>query len=325
MMRAMRENTKWIFYILVIAFVGWLVVDVGMGMTGGGNYSPGDAVLKINGEPVHLQEYQGAYQNALDQVRDRNQQGPLTREDEQQLQDQVVEQLIQSSLLRQEYARLGLRATEREIQDEARNSPPPELMQMPQFQTDGQFDPAKWQRFLAAGSAGGADPGFLLALEARYRDEIPRVKFAQYLTADIYVSDGKLWRIYRDQHDSISGVFIAILPAIIQDAEVPVTDAELRAYLREHESDFKRPAIAYVSFVALARMPDAVDSATARARALRLRAEAARSQAAFFSRRQTGVLGFRKRARGRRSRLDQACRSRVGPRLRRSPAAHASR
>lgn len=281
MMRAMRENTKWVFYILVVAFVGWLVVDVGMGLTGAGNYSTGDAVLKVNGDPVHIQEYQNAFQSALDQVRSRNSQGPLSREDEQELGDRVVEQLIQDRLLRQAYVRLGLQATEREIQEAARNSPPPELMQMQQFQTNGQFDPAKWQRFLAAGSSGGADPQFLAALESRYREEIPRVKLAQYLTSDVYVSDAKLWRMYRDQHDSISGVFVAFLPSTIQESEVPVTDADLRDYLGKHESEHKRSAVAYVSYLPLPRLPDPQDSVAAQARATRVRAEAARSQAAF--------------------------------------------
>jgi peptidyl-prolyl cis-trans isomerase D len=281
MMRAMRENTKWVFYILVVAFVGWLVVDVGMGLTGAGQYSTGDAVLKVNGESVRLPEYQNAYQNAVEQIRARTSQVPLTREDEQQLQDQVVEQLIQSVLLRQTYKRLGLQATPREIQEEARTNPPQELMQLAQFQTDGRFDPAKWQRFLAAGATGGADPQFLLSLEARYREEIPQIKLAQYLTSDVYVSDAKLWRLYRDQHDSVAGTFVAMLPSMILDVEVSVSDDEMRAHLRSHESDFKRPAAAFVSYVAVPRLPDPQDSAAARSRAARLRAEAARSQAAF--------------------------------------------
>lgn len=278
MMRAMRENTKWIFYILVLLFVAWLVLDVS-GLTSGGSALTGTDVLKVNGQPVSLQEYQAAYQNALEQIRARTSQVPLTREDEQQLQDQVVEQLIQDKLLSQTYRRLRLHATEREIQEEARTNPPTELMQLAQFQTDGQFDPAKWQRFLASG--GGADPQFLLSLEARYRDAIPQAKLAQYLTSDIYISDAKLWRLYRDQHDSVTGTFVAMLPSTILDVEVPVTDEEMREYLRGHEDDFKRPAVAFVSYVAVPRLPDAQDSAAARVRATRLRAEAARSQTAF--------------------------------------------
>lgn len=277
MMRVMRENLRWVFWVLVVAFVGWMVFDVGMGLTGQGQYDAGD-LLKINGESVSIQTYQSAYQNALEQVRARNSEGPLTREDDQQIQDQVVEELIQSTLLRQAYRRLGLEATDREVQDAARNSPPPELLQVEQFQTNGQFDPAKWQRFLAAGS----DKQFLAALEARYREEIPRMKLAQYITSDVYVSDAKLWRSYRDQHDSVTAVFVSMFPAtLIQDDEVPVTDAELHEYLGEHEDEYKRSAMAFVSFVAVPRLPDAQDSAAARARAAKLRTEASRSLAAF--------------------------------------------
>jgi peptidyl-prolyl cis-trans isomerase D len=273
----MRENTKWIFYILVAAFVAWLVVDVGAGITGRGNYASGDVILKVNGDAVHLAEYQNAYQSALEQIRQQNRSGPLSREDEQELQNQVVEQLIQGRLLRQAYDRLGLRASEREIQDAARSTPPPELMQTPQFQTNGQFDPAKWQRFLAS----GADPQFLLALETRYREEIPRVKLAQYLTSDVYVTDAKLWRIYRDQYDSVTAQVVAIWPSTVRDSEVTITDADLERYLRAHEKDFKRGAIAHLTYVPIPRAPDGVDSAAARARALRVRTEAARSATAF--------------------------------------------
>ncbi len=299
MMRAMRENMRWVFWVLVVAFVGWMVFDVGMGLTGGGQYQTGDALLKINGEAVNIQEYQNAYQSTLEQVRQRNSQVTLTREDEQQLQDQVVEELIQSVLLRQAYRRLGLEATEREIQEAALNSPPPELLQVAQFQTNGQFDPAKWQRFLSSGS----DKQFLAALEARYREEIPRMKLAQYITADVYIPDAKLWRTYRDQHDSVTGVFVSMLPTMIQDDEVTVSDAELRKYLDEHEAEYTRAAMAFVSFVAVPRLPDAQDSAAARARAARIRAEAARSLAAFetvakressdsVSGREGGILGW---------------------------------
>jgi peptidyl-prolyl cis-trans isomerase D len=277
MMRAMRENTKWVFYILVAAFLAWLIVDVGAGLTGESTQS--DVVVKINGSEVHYPEYQTSYQAALDQIRQQNRSGPLTREDEQELQNQVVEQLIQGRLLRQAYDRLNLHATAQEIRDAARSTPPPELMQAPQFQTNGQFDPAKYQRFLQ----NNADPQFLLALESRYRDEIPRVKLAQYLTADIYVPDTKLWRIYRDSHDSITGQFVAIWPTAIPDAQVTVTDADLQRYLNAHEDDFKRPAIAYLSYVDLTRVPDALDSAATRTRVAELRAEVAKGGATAFA------------------------------------------
>ena len=106
MMRSMRQNTKWVFYILVIAFVGWLVVDVGMGVTGG-QYGGEDVVLRIDGQAIRLPQYQTALQAAIEQARQRSG-GNLTREDQEQLADQLVDQLIRSVLLDHESRRLGI-------------------------------------------------------------------------------------------------------------------------------------------------------------------------------------------------------------------------
>jgi parvulin-like peptidyl-prolyl isomerase len=125
MMRAMRENAKWVFYILAIAFIGWLVFDVGMGVTGG-SYGGGDVVLRIDGQAIHLQQYQSALQAALDQARQRSG-APLTREDEKVVENQMVDQLIRDVLIAHETQRLGITVTDQEIRDAAQTSPPPQV------------------------------------------------------------------------------------------------------------------------------------------------------------------------------------------------------
>jgi parvulin-like peptidyl-prolyl isomerase len=300
MMRTMRENTKWVFYILAVSFIGWLVFDVGMGVTGG-KYGGGDVVLRIDGEAIHLQQWQAALQGALDQARQRGGSN-LTREDEKAVEDQLVDQLVRDVLLQHESRRLGITVTDAEIRDAAMTSPPPEAYSVPDFQTNGQFDANKWRRFLQS----GANPEFLVQLEARYREQIPQAKLFQYITADLYVSDAKLWRIYRDQHDSVTLALLAIGPEQIADSDVALTDAELTRYYDAHKSEFKRPAAAWMSFVAQPRRPAPADTAAARARADSLRAAAMTSPANFAdvaqresadtaSGRQGGDLGWLKR------------------------------
>src|SRR5882762_7551395 len=131
MMRAMRENAKWIFYILAIAFIGWLVFDVGMGITGRGP-TRSDVVLKVNGREVHLQQYDAALQAAYEQWR-RQSGGTLTREDERQVQNEVIDQLTQALLLEQQYGKLGITVSDQELIQAARSSPPPDVMQAPDF------------------------------------------------------------------------------------------------------------------------------------------------------------------------------------------------
>lgn len=268
MLRTMRSQSKWVFYILAIAFIGWLAIGQVMEILG----PSGNVVLKVNRKEFQVADYQQRVQLAYDQYRQQNGNAPLTREDEQQIGDQVIDRMVQEALLEQEYKRLGIRVSDAEIIEAARSSPPPQVMQDPQFQTDGQFDSRKWDAFLRT-----ADPQVLTQIETIYRDEIPRIKLAQYLTSDIYVSDAKLWRMYRDQHDSVRIASLAVWPYTVTDT-TPVSERELSAYLAKHKDDpeLNRRAVAYVRFIAVSRVPNAADSAAAKARVARVRAELAR-------------------------------------------------
>src|SRR5206468_8514073 len=121
----------------------------------------------------------------------------------QQLQDQVTDQFIQRILLEREYRRLGIQVSDDEIRQMARSTPPPQIlrqiMEDPTFQTNRQFDITKWQRYL-----GSASEEFRTQIEQLYREYLPERKLEEYLTVDVYVSDAKLWRIWRDQHESVT-------------------------------------------------------------------------------------------------------------------------
>ncbi|MGH9551695.1 MAG: SurA N-terminal domain-containing protein, partial [Terriglobales bacterium] len=218
MMRSMRENSKYIFYVLAVAFIGWLVFDVGMGVTGA--KTGGDVVLKIDGTEIHYPEWQQAVAAARDQYIARGGSSSLTDDEQKQLEDQVVDQITQDVALQKAYARLGITVSDQDVIDAARTSPPPEVMQAPDFQTNGQFDMNKWLRFLASGSSAQ----LMVQLEARYRQVIPQQKLAEYLTADVYVPDAKLWRIWSDQHDSVTTAMVAIQAVTIPDSAVKLTD-----------------------------------------------------------------------------------------------------
>jgi len=275
MMRVMRAKAKYVFFILAISFIGWMaygqVQDI---ITPGRNVA-----LKINRTEIPWPAYQRAVQEAAQTQRQQAGSAPTTLEQNRELENQVVDQLIQSALLREQYARLGITVSDEEVIAAARTSPPPEMLQEPQFQTDGKPDLGKWQAFLATTT----DRQFLDWLDARYREEIPQIKLAQFLTADVYASDAKLWRLYRDQHDSVRVAVLAVRPEDIQDTAVAVTEGQLERYVREHEDELRRPAQASLSYVALDRRPNAADSAAALARVREVRARVATGDAQTFA------------------------------------------
>jgi peptidyl-prolyl cis-trans isomerase D len=300
MMQAMRASAKWIMLFLALAFVGWMVFDVGMGISGGrSGVTMTDAAARVNGTKITLQTFYAAVRDANEQRRAQYGSVPVSLEDQRAVEDAVLENLIQDILLSQEFRRRGIEVTDEEIIRAARTSPPPELVQAEMFQTDGQFDLAKYQRYLAS----NVDPGLLAALENRYRQEIPRIKLFDQLTSDIWVSDAKLWRMYQDQHDSITLRLVLIRPeTFVDDSTVGVTEQEIQAHYTAHQADYERPAAAYLSFIMISRETLPADSAAALERAQALREEvmvgadfgdvARRESADSSSRTEGGDLGM---------------------------------
>src|SRR5256885_2969496 len=191
MMRTFRGMAKWLIGLMFVTFVGWMVFDVGMNISGRGQGAQAE-LARVNGERIDVTSFYGAVRTAQEQQRRSAGSSPVTLEDQRALEDAVLEELVQQKLLKDELQRRGIRVTNEEIVAAARSSPPAEVQRIPEFQTEGKFDGTKYQRYLAS----NADPTFLEALEARYREEIPRLKLFEELAAGVYVPTAELWRMY---------------------------------------------------------------------------------------------------------------------------------
>lgn len=258
MMQAFRNSAKVagaVFAVLMLVFVLTSVDWSGLTMTSN--------VGKINGESIDVRTYQGFVQQTIDN-RQRDMPASLTLEERNQIEDQVWEQLIENQVLESEYQRRGITVTADEIVQAMRNSPPADFRNIPEFQTDSQFDIAKYQRWLT--SSVGAQ--YLPALESQYRDQLRRSKLLRVVAADIYLSDTALWEQFRDENETVKIALTAIIPQnVVPDSAVRLTTEEITAHYRSHQDDFERPRTAFLSFIALPRLTDASDTAAARARA----------------------------------------------------------
>jgi peptidyl-prolyl cis-trans isomerase D len=299
MLTTLRERTKAIMLVLAIAFVGWLVFDVGMGVSGRGQYEGGQNAGTVGGKPIRYQDFLETQRVAFEQWRQQNPGATQSREEARQLDNSAFEKLVQDRLTRVEWQRRGIAVSDREIVSAVQNSPPPEVQNAPDFQTGGRFDIDKWRRYLASSAIRTED---LAALEARYRDELPRVKLLRQITSDVYVSDPQMWQIYRDSHDSVTVRAVVIRPEqAVSEASVRIAPQDLEAYYRTHQADLRQPARAYTSFVAISKLPQKADSVAGVARARAVRdsilhgadfAEVARRESADSgSRAQGGELG----------------------------------
>jgi peptidyl-prolyl cis-trans isomerase D len=265
----MRASAKYIWIIIVVLFVGGFLLAQTSGLLGRAPVTTTTAVASVNGEDILATTWYQATQNLEQEETQRSNQS-ISLDERQRLMDQAFDQLVSDALLRQEYRRRGITVTDDEILQAARFSPPPQLMQAPDLQTEGQFDPAKYQRFLASPLA--KQNGLLFQLEQYYRTEIPKEKLFDQVAGDVYLSDEQLWRRFQDTHDSAQVSFVAFAPERISDSAVRVSDDEVRAYYDTHKKLFDRPGTAKVSIIIIPRAVTAADSAAVRAHALALRA-----------------------------------------------------
>lgn len=270
MLRSMRRNTKIIMLVVAIAFVGLMVFQWGMDISGGGTPGSISEVGSVNGTKISYQVWTQTFRNLTDQA--RSQKGSALNDLEiEYVEEETWNQLVTQILIDQELDRLGIRISDDDVRMAFQTFPPPWLQSNELFQTDGQFDFDKYRSYFSNPSV---DPLLLRQIEAYYRDILPRSRLYEELTTGIYVADSELWSIYRDRNEKVRISYAIFDPETrIEDSEVSVTDAELRSYYQANQEDFRQPPTAVVSLVVLNRVAGPADTAAALQRANALRDE----------------------------------------------------
>ncbi len=269
MLQSMRGAAKYVWWFLIVAFIGSFLLYETSGLAGRAPVDQNTSIATVNGENILLMTWQNAVTNLEQQEQARLGRG-LTLDERRALEDQVYDQMVTDIILRQEYDRRGISVTDDEVRQAAQLSPPPMAYESPDLQTDGQFDISKYHRLLTSPMA--RQSGILAGLESYYRTEIPRQKLFDQIASDVFVSDERAWQVYRDRHDSAQVSFVVLRTDRLTDTTVTVSDAEIRQYYEQNKKQYQRPGRAVVSLLTIPRTVTAADSAATLARVSALRA-----------------------------------------------------
>jgi peptidyl-prolyl cis-trans isomerase D len=267
----MRSLAKYVWILVAIAFVGGFLLYQTSGLMGRTPVTASTAVAVVNGTEISYSAYQARVQNEIQSEQQRAGGRTLTEDDTRRIQNGVFDQMVSDVLLQDEYRRRGIVVTDDEVREFARYAPPPWILQAPELQTNGQFDPEKYGRLL--GSAQARQGGLLVSLEQYYRTEIPREKLFDQISSGVYASNDELWRAWSDQHDSAQVSFVAFSATPDAAAAKTISDADLRAYFDKHKDEFTSQGHAVLSVLTIPRVVSAADSLAARNHAAALREE----------------------------------------------------
>lgn len=168
---------------------------------------------------------------------------------------QVLDRLIDEELLRQAGERLGVIVTPSRLQKE--------IAAIPQFQTNGQFDPALYRNVL---SAQGMSPR---SFEARVRNDLAIQALPSQLATSGFVTDEYVAR-YLALRDQTRTFDYVLLPPPAAETVGEISDGQIEAYFTEHADRYvseERVALEYIEIdAANLEVPVTADESTLRQR-----------------------------------------------------------
>lgn len=240
MMTKMRQMSKTIFVLVAAAFIALIVFEWGADYSGGG---PDLTVGEVNGQTLSYTQFNDMYQNMYQNERGR-QQGEIDENTLDRLREQVWEQFIQATLLKEQMDKLDIAVTDSEIVYQIMNHPLEEIKQNPSLQTNGIFDMNKYRTALN-------DPNLPWGqIEQFYRQQIPFQKLQNIITNSVRISESEIHDEYERKNLKAKVEYLAILPARFQ-SNVKVEETELTTYYENNQDKYQQKEqrdLAYVVF-----------------------------------------------------------------------------
>ena len=234
-MRRYRRFLQIGLLVVIAAFVITSVVVSGSAFRGG---SVGvDSIATVNGETIPNERYQRRYQAYLDaysQVyRDR-----FTPElaERMGLPQQVVNDLVQETLVVQRARSEGLEITDAELNAQ--------IQAIPAFQENGRFAMKRYQEFLKRRGIAAS------AFEADVRRELTRMKAENTIRGGVKVADVEIEQAWRLRNEGVRALWALVEVAPLMTG-VQVSDAEAETYLKAHEAEYRQPERRKVTYVTI--------------------------------------------------------------------------
>lgn len=251
-----REKAAWfVFGIIGLALLAFILQDSLMQSNRGGT-GPGTVIGEINGVEIDQREF--------DSKLDYYQQANNVNRDE--LVGSLWNLMVEQTVLNQQYEKLGLSYTSKELSDVLFGQFPPQWMQQAFTNPEtGVYDVAAARQQFDAMKKTPNDPRVQQVYEGYIDPTIQqglRQKYTALLTQAVYVPKWIAEKANADNNSFAKISFVQVPYNTINDTSLKVSDAEITAYMKKHPKLFEQKEetrqISYVVFNASATQEDSM-------------------------------------------------------------------
>jgi len=242
--------------VIALSLVGFILMDAFVGRGRGASNANG-SVGKVNGQKIERTEFEKKInlQQAM-----YGQQAPQR----EQLVSSAWEQTVDEIIMKQEYEKVGLQFSGKELNDVLFGANPPQWLSQ-QF-TDpqtGQYNVAQAKQYFAQIKKQKDNPNLEMFNEAYILPTISqalRLKYMALLGESTYVPKWMAEKTLSEQNAVASFSYVNVPYTTIADSTVKVSDDDISAFINKHKEMFRQDeatrSVSYVSFNASASAAD---------------------------------------------------------------------
>ncbi|KAA5533618.1 hypothetical protein F0919_13855 [Taibaiella lutea] len=247
--------------VIVVALLGFILMDYGKG----GGRGPSTTIGKINGDKIDVNEYQAVVDQKETEMKRQSQGQPIDDNTQAQLRDQAWTDLVNDKLLSDAEDKLGIVVTTAEVNDLLTGSnPDPTVLQAFTNPQTGVFNPQEVKSTIAQLKKDPQRKGDWQAFENSLIKRRHQEKFNGMINGSVYTPKFVLDDINNSRNTIAKINYVKLPYTLIPDAQVKVTDDEIKKYMEAHKAMFTvKDATRSVDFVAFNIVPSAEDSAKA--------------------------------------------------------------
>jgi peptidyl-prolyl cis-trans isomerase D len=245
--------------VIALSLIAFIAMDAFVGRGRGLGSTSSTVIGKVNGEKIDRNEFEK-------KITIQQSMGGAQGAPREQLIGNVWEQTVSEMVMNQEYEKLGLKFSGKELNETLFGANPPQWLSQ-QF-TDpktGMYNANEARAAIAQlkkRKDNQATEMVQYALESTISQAL-RMKYMALLGNSTYVPKWYAEKSIADQNAIASFSYVSVPYSSISDSAVKVTDGDIEAYINNHKEAFKQDEPSRsVSYVAFSASPNAQDSAT---------------------------------------------------------------
>ncbi|MBL7967803.1 MAG: peptidylprolyl isomerase [Prolixibacteraceae bacterium] len=221
-------------------------------------------IAEIDGESVQYPEFQKKVEELSEIYKMNSQQNQIDENTWEQIREQVWQGYLQENILGKATENLGITVGAEELFDLVQGANPhPIIQQLFRNPQTGELDKSMIIQFLKSleTSATPQQKSYWLYIENQIKQDKIRSKYNNLVSKGLYVTSDEAKKSLEAKSKSANFQYVVLNYASLADADVPVSDSELKAYFSKHEDEYKQDKTRKIEYITFEVLPSAADNA----------------------------------------------------------------